>query len=1038
MNVSAKRQSTGSEVPRVRQVVADEVAGRDVSARPSVDTTVAVVIVVGADTRFLPATIGSVLRQSVLPGVIVVADCSGQTSQPERLHFETAHRPVGLCETPLAFQPHTVQIQLLRAAGASCFADAVNRSLQYAHLLPTTDTLWLLHDDSRPVGERCLHTLIEARRNAPTASVLGAKELDWQAKGLHGVGSYIASHHVVSLVVDGEPDQNQYDMRRDVFAVPLAGALVTFDVWRRFSPACRLFGIFGESIDFCRRICLGGGRVVVVPRAAMAHRRARYEGLRGPDGRAIDVQGSFKATMAVLTAQELFYVTDFSPVAWPWVFLWRLLRSWIMALSALTAKEPHRAWCELRVPWRIAFGLPTLLAARRAVSRVSRVVPGQLAALTANHRQLTEWRARTRAFASRAGAPMRSPLAREHLRSRRRVRVRWMLAMVLAVCAAQLAITWDVTSRITASGSIRSDALAPTGATWGQLLASATSLWSYGSGLGLPSPPAPFLTVLLGAGVLTAGHVAAAMTLVLYVSGPAAALSFWALAGVFTRSNPVRASASLLWWSLAVVFGLYQQGNLPMLVVMAVLPAVFASVFHAMGMYRTEETQRPHPSVRHAALAALCAIPAVAAEPQLLLPLCVVFLIFLASLHRNRTMLLLIPVPAALVIAPTLVNALRYAADGAWRQIFGDMTLPSSTLDGSPASLDLMQVTARAWGFDGYGDWVRTVQHNPYALAVACSLLALAIPAFVALTRRSMLCVTRMMWSVALAGALLSLLAARVAVAVDAQVRVAGSVLPGMALMALGAVSCGCALAGTAAKPFAHPALTRRRPQRAWHAGLLGRGALAVTLLACAAVWMGASLPAAARRSSLTFTTSGLPLIAVDYLRQDPTHRVLALRAESEQSAAVSVMRTVRGDLIDNTPAVHAMRASGHEGPVANRLSSVCARLMASDDDDAVAALSRLGFGGIYVTNPHDRAGSQLASNVTASEGTESVVSAGDGVYVRLTGAETGARRGIDMRAALQTDRRPARRVWLWCTAVVLLLYILVVVPRPHGRGSER
>lgn len=70
-----------------------------------------------------------------------------------------------------------------------------------------------------------------------------------------------------------------------------------------------------------------------------------------------------------------------------------------------------------------------------------------------------------------------------------------------------------------------------------------------------------------------------------------------------------------------------------------------------------------------AALAALCFIPVVAAEPQLLLPLMLSFLVFLMLVRSHRTTLLLIPLPAASVCAPTLVNTVRFAGAGTWRQI---------------------------------------------------------------------------------------------------------------------------------------------------------------------------------------------------------------------------------------------------------------------------------------------------------------------------------------------------------------------------------
>ena len=163
--------------------------------------------------------------------------------------------------------------------------DAVTRAMDQIGIDAGIRALWTLHDDSRPADDRCFETLLDAWRNTPTAALLGAKQLDWQAKNLHNVGLYAGHHDVVSLVVDGEPDQEQYDGRQDVLSVSLSGALVPLATLRAFEGADPWFGTFAESTDLCRRICLGGGRVVVVPQARIAHRRARFEGIRSKNGR---------------------------------------------------------------------------------------------------------------------------------------------------------------------------------------------------------------------------------------------------------------------------------------------------------------------------------------------------------------------------------------------------------------------------------------------------------------------------------------------------------------------------------------------------------------------------------------------------------------------------------------------------------------------------------------------------------------------------------------------------------------------------------
>ncbi len=199
--------------------------------RQDVEESVAAVIAVGEDMQYFDRTVQAVLKQRVLPSVLVIADCSGQTTEPlysaiEVLTPSTTHK---------GGFPHvrTLQIQVVRAKGATSFGAAIEKALAYANLPEQVKALWLLHDDSRPRDPECLDTLVQAWRNAPGASILGAKQVGWDGEGLHGVGKYSGRHQTVSLVVDGEPDQEQYDARQDVFAVSLAGALLPLSTLKK-------------------------------------------------------------------------------------------------------------------------------------------------------------------------------------------------------------------------------------------------------------------------------------------------------------------------------------------------------------------------------------------------------------------------------------------------------------------------------------------------------------------------------------------------------------------------------------------------------------------------------------------------------------------------------------------------------------------------------------------------------------------------------------------------------------------------------------
>lgn len=214
----------------VRSVVAAALSSRAYGHTQDVEASVAAVITVEDDLRFLPATLSAVFAQSVLPGTVIVADCTGDVAQPVETSFEV----ISSSASPMVEMPtsHKVSVQVVRAQGARSFGSAVAKALQYAHLAPDTRSLWLLHDDSRPADAACLEHLLETWRNAPTAALLGAKQLDWEGRTLHDVGGYACGHRIETLVVDGEADQEQYDGRADVYAVSLAGALVPMETWR--------------------------------------------------------------------------------------------------------------------------------------------------------------------------------------------------------------------------------------------------------------------------------------------------------------------------------------------------------------------------------------------------------------------------------------------------------------------------------------------------------------------------------------------------------------------------------------------------------------------------------------------------------------------------------------------------------------------------------------------------------------------------------------------------------------------------------------
>lgn len=1014
-----------------------------------IDDSVAAVIPCGADTRYMPATLAAVLSQSVLPGALIVVDCSrhGYAVVPSRMVLADVEGhgsgDVVGDAAPGDVSRRGVSVVVVGAPRARSFAQAVSEAMPGLGLAGDSGRvrfLWLLHDDSRPMGRRCLECLLEVKSNTPSADVVGVKQLDWDGDGLHDVGRYAYGHGLVSLVVDGEPDQQQYDDRRDVFAVSLAGALIPLATIEKYGGIDSWFGTFAEGDDLCRRICRSGGRVVVVPMAAVAHRRARYEGVRTRDGRAVDEMGPLDPLPERLRAERRYRYTDVAMHRWPFLWIADVLMSVLGAMVSLLRKSPYEAWTRLSLPWRGWGDAPRAVRARRRVSAQSTVAMSRLRMLRATRRQIRQWRSRDRARLSDGATLALNPLVRAHLHRRAIIRSTCAVAMAFLAFLSIVIVRWDVFRGALAGGSLMSSQLPPTAADLGMVIDAADNWWYLGNAAGTAVPSTPWMWVWGGASVLTGGNVVAALSFLFFASAPVCALSMWALAGVFTRSDTLRVAAGLAWVSVGVLMGLYQTANLPMLTVMMFLPVAFAFVFRAVGMYHTEDPRIPRASVQAAACAALAFMPAVAAEPQLVLGLLLVLVSFMPLVRRHRIMLLMIPIPSVAIVAPNVVHALATVTSGGVRQLFGDVMVSGVGINGSPAAMGLIGVLDRAFGLR-LATLIASREDLTMMLTVvsAVMLAVTAVVACLSLFLPFVLRVSRMMWMVMVVGLLLSLASSRIAVSTSSQGSVAGSVLPGIALVMLGLLSCLCMVAGGAVRRFSPLPLSAQSEKRPDSHGAVrasmsrvARVALAVVLAGSCAAWFMSGLARDMGRGVST-TVDGLPIIASDYLGKDPTHRILAMSAQNLSRVDTSLMRTQRGDLVDSSPAMAAAELSSTVGHASNLLSSSAARLVAGTDDDAIRDIASLGIGGIYVVADSDdttasKATERLVTNITSSDGVEVVVSDASGVYYRIT-TPLGSTVKDSVGRSEQSRADPWRRLWLVVMGVVTGLYCCVAIP---------
>ena len=1091
------------------------------SSRPTdVDSSIMAMMCVERDTRFYEDTLKAVLNQSVLPGTLVIVDCASRVKQVMQTTMEVQIDsnvlsgnvlPSSNKSNKYLLDPNskfkannsdakyraniqynndlelkTVRVVIIPVSSAHSFGDAIEKSLRKLMPCKGISALWLLHDDSRPADSHCLEALRETWRNNPTASVLGAKQIDWQGNILHNVGMYAWHHSVHTLTVDGEPDQEQYDGRGDVYAVSLAGALVTLTAWQTLRGTQPWMTTFGESRDFCRRVSLSGGRVVVVPSARIAHRRARLEGLRtrGGEARTEEKSGLRHGVAPSLIANQRYKYTDVRMILWPFMWIFSLPIALVGALRSLLAKHPYAAWVRLILPWLALIQFPRAMFARRRVARNTRVPLKKLTQLIADRHQVARWKDRSAAFKAQQHCVLLSPLARRHLHDR--VLRRWSAVILasLLLFAVILHLYGSPWREILGGASWYSQQWLPTGADFNQLWNAAIGSWVPDDGFGPAIPPSPWLSIWLFSSVLVGGNTLLAITLMFFLAAPAMCLSFWALAGVFTRSDTVRVCSGICWTMIAMAFGLFARGDLPMLMTMVFLPAAFAFAFHAVGMYVTEDPVRPVPSVQCAAFAALSFMIPVAAEPQLVLPLVVIFIASFIMVRSHRIMFLLMPIPSIMILLPTIGSAIRYGESGMWRQLFSSMSVPLRSVQGVPRAQGYVDVLLQAFNMTSAHFAINTPLLSLRTIIMLIFAVLAVFMAVASLVLPFALRVSRMMWVVIISGMALALVAERIAVASDINGPVAASVLPGVALSTVGFLACMCMVAGQAVRRFEplrasknkdykstekyktrtdRRAAMRRSAQRfIRHVIRIARAALASGMLAMA-VLLGLFTVLSGPATSISASSNGLPMVVTDYLRKDDTHRILALRAQDNHELSIAVMRTSRGDSIDQSPALRVRQVIFGNSQSNKAISRAAAQLLSHADNSAIETLKQLGIGGIYIVGDsgnhkviseskmsiqqllqpsskpqpskvNKEATDSLIAHVNASESTQLVVSMPQGTYCRFDGMPDS--KSLSETSPYYRSRPLTWRIpWVVSTAIVLLVYCLVAVPR-FGRHN--
>ena len=570
---------------------------------------VSVILVAGNGAAFLPRTLSALASQTRVPDAIMFVDA------------DSADASIALLER--ASRAHGASAQTVGTRGRSSFGAAIAHALKVAQPgQGDDDWLWLLGHDSAP-DPSALSRLLGAVEVAPSVAVAGPKLMRWDAPDvISSFGETMTRFGRSLVLVTDELDQAQYDLQSDFLGVAANGMLVRRRVWTALGGFDPALPSVDAALDFCVRVRLAGHRVVGVPSARVAS--AGPAELFGR--RTIAAGRHHRLQRSAQLHRRLAYAPAITlPFHWLSLLPLALARS----LGQLVAKRPGFVGGEFTAAIAAAFD-GRVVAARRSIRRTRELGWGVIAPLRATSGVLRELKAQ-----ERSAAAVDRPVERERP-GFFSAGGAWVVLLMAGIAAVAL-------GGYAAAQAVTGGGLVP-------LSATAAELWSHvgygwrdvgGGFLGSADPFASLLAVL---GSLTFWSPSFSIVLLYLAALPLAALgAWWCAARLFTRGWAPGVAA--IAWALAPPFlSSLSEGQLGAVIAHLLLPVLVTAVLLA---------------ARSWSLAAVAALlfAAIAAASPVLVPALIVCLIGWivarpASIHR----LIGIPLPAAALFAPLIVE----------------------------------------------------------------------------------------------------------------------------------------------------------------------------------------------------------------------------------------------------------------------------------------------------------------------------------------------------------------------------------------------
>ncbi len=594
---------------------------------------------------------------------------------------------------------------MLASSGKAGFGTAVSSALDELRPLstdkdhPVQEWIWLIHDDGAP-QPRALEELLLAVERAPSVTVAGAKQVEWDSpRKLVDVGLSISRWAERLTLIDAdELDQGQYDARSDVFAVNSSGMLVRRDIWEKLGGFDPAIPGTGDDVDFCWRNRLAGHRVVVVPSAVVRHAGHRPNPAASP---------------RAARKSEVYLRLKHSPL-WmvPFLAVGAVIGGIGRFLVDVLAKRPGHGFGQLIASVAATLRPVQLYRSRRNAARSRRLSRKLVRGLTTERREV--WAHRRSLLESLStstvvgdgtgsddgGEYVPSGDAAEDFTSLAAPSRVWSGAGAVVAVVVLATVSLIAMFRLVGAPALAGGALMPLSDSVREIWNNATSWWvALGSGMAGHGDPFDYMLWLFA--LLGGGSGSTAVVTFIFLLLPLSGLSAWLAAGAFTQRRALRFWAAMTWASLPALQVAMGSGRLGAMVAHLLLPLAVLGIVRAVGRARPRANIATHrantpdvilkpgingvPSWTAAAAAGLV-LAAVTAGAPVLFPLVVVAVVVvtLASGRRGKTLWWALLPPLA-VFAPMALStfgdpralladpgrAVPFDAALAWQQLLG-------------------------------------------------------------------------------------------------------------------------------------------------------------------------------------------------------------------------------------------------------------------------------------------------------------------------------------------------------------------------------